>query len=263
MIHLLPDTAWREFRGVPKKGGLNRTTHIAGVEDSSGQIHRCYVKICPPNFASPITEAVAYLLLESLGLPRPDFAALILVTLAKLRAHLQLDQHWLNYPPFVLGFCASEVVGKGPALRWTKRALNRPDTAKLAAFDLWIENQDRNSGNVLRASDGSLVPIDHEYSFYSQVWHGKVPFSISLKTLFMDAAAILKTADNDSFRVAAAVQFDHHGNALASAAPDIQGLLTKIISDASQANIFFAQLNSFLALRAPKSWAAGQLGVIV
>ena len=168
MIPLLPAASWREFRGTPPKTGTNQTVHLATVEDGTGKLHRCYVKMCPSHWMTPITESVAWILSAELSLPRPQFAALILVPLDKLSKHLKLDQHWLGQPQ-ALAFCASAVDGKSPTQGWqwlaplrTKRMFKRPEIARIAAFDLWADNQDRNTSNVLIERSGNCIPIDNE-----------------------------------------------------------------------------------------------------
>ena len=144
MIPILRSTAWREFRGEPQQIGQNRTTHLAMIEDPSGNWHRCYVKCCPPNWPTPLTEALAWLLAEALDLPRPEFAALVMVPLDKLRQHIPMDQHWLNYSEMI-AFCVSAVDGKSAAHGWkwlaylrAKRVYKRPEIARIAAFDHWV-----------------------------------------------------------------------------------------------------------------------------
>jgi phosphoinositide 3-/4-kinase-like protein len=176
MIPILPSQAWREFRGTPDSKGLNQTTHLACIEDPNGQIHRCYVKLAPIDWPTPLTESIAWLLAESLNLPRPGFAALVVVPVEKLRAHMPLDQHWLRYPE-ALGFCAEVVQGRDPTHGWkwlawlrTKSLYKKADIARISAFDQWVENQDRHTGNLLIRSSGECVPIDNEHILYSLLW---------------------------------------------------------------------------------------------
>lgn len=81
-------------------------------------------------------------------------------TTTKLKA-LGWDQHWLHYS-HALAFCASTVDGKHISSRWQwlahlrkAQAFRHEDVSRIAAFDLWVENQDRHTGNFLRTRDGT------------------------------------------------------------------------------------------------------------
>ena len=117
MLAILPSTAWREFRGAPDRQGQNLTTHRALIADERGQERLCYVKACPPQYPMVIAESLAWLIAEALDLPRPDYAALLLLPLPRLRSSMALDQHWGHYSE-ALAFCSSAVDGKPIRARW-------------------------------------------------------------------------------------------------------------------------------------------------
>lgn len=268
MIPILSSTAWREFRGEPSQKGLNRTTHLAMIEDGAGKWHRCYVKGCPPNWRTPLTEAIGWLIAEALDLPRPEFAALVMVPLDKLRAHMSLDQHWLNYPE-MLAFCASAVEGKSAAHGWkwlahlrTKRMYKRPEVARVGAFDLWADNQDRNTGNLIVKRDGDCVPIDNEFILYSLLWAGQVPFNVGHNSLLAESAQRLSSQAQTRFKVEMAQQGKRHQAALSAVGPRLHQAVLSLVPDPTAANALSASVQQFLASRAHPDWLSTQLGVI-
>lgn len=186
MIPILPDTAWREFRGQPKQG-LNKTTHLAVIQDPAGKLRHCYVKMTPDDWPSPITEAIAYLIAEALDLPRPGFAALLFAPINKLKDCLKLDQHWLR-SSHAIAFCCEAVPGRDLNQMWKwiadirkAKFFRSPEVGQVAAFDLWTANQDRHTGNVIK-SGGRYVPIDNEYILYPLLWNN-VTFRVQFQTL--------------------------------------------------------------------------------
>lgn len=269
MISILPSTAWREFRGEAKHKGLNKTTHQAMIEDPTGKLHRCYVKGCPANWPTPLTEAFGWLLSEALNLPRPEFAALVLVPLDKLRSHMHMDQHWLNYSE-MLSFCASTVYGatSPPAWRWlahmrTKRVYKRPEVARISAFDYWVDNQDRNNSNLIVKRDGDCVPIDNEFILYSVLWNGKVNFQVAPKSLFVEAKRFLGGNDYARFTVEVARQAKLHDAAFAMAEFKLKETVNLLIPDATAAKNVWNSVEQFLSPRGKPDWLSNQLGVIV
>lgn len=269
MIPMLPSPAWREFRGVPAKKGLNQTTHMAMIEDPTGKLHHCFVKGCPPNWFTPLTEALGWLMAEALNLPRPEFAALVLVPLDKLRLHMPMDQHWLNYHT-MLAFCASDVGGKAVSDGWkifsrprTERIYKKPEVAQISAFDQWVNNQDRNTTNLMVQRDGACVPIDNEFILYSLLWEGKVPFGIAHKSLLDEAAKYLKPEAYAQFRVEMAQKGKLHENAFNKVAPKLQMMVQALVRDQAAANMLWTNIYQYLSSRAKPDWLATQLGVIV
>lgn len=269
MIQILPATAWREFRGEPAQKGLNKTTHLAMIEDPSGKLHRCYVKGCPPDWATPLTEALGWLLAEALNLPRPEFAALVIVPLDKLRQSMAMDQHWLNYSE-MLSFCASAVDGKTASQGWqwlahlrTKRLYKRPEIARISAFDQWTDNQDRNTGNLIVKPDGHHVPIDNEFILYSLLWAPKMRFNIDHRSLLAEGEHRLSNSEYARFKIEIAREGKLHNAAFSSVEPKLQQVISLLISDSTVANTMWASIQQFLARRAHPDWLSTQLGVIV
>ncbi|MDN3987002.1 HipA family kinase [Zwartia vadi] len=270
MIDILPSSSWREFRGEPPNKGLNLTTHLALVEDPNGKLHECYVKICPQNWPSPITEAIGWQLIRALNLPAPDFAALIMIPMNRLRQSMKLDHHWLNYNhPETLAFCVSAVEGRPLISSWKwidslrkKNAYKKAEVAAICAFDHWIDNKDRNTGNLLKKKNGEHVAIDNEYILYDLLWNGKFGFEIGEKTILSEAKQILNTKEFDSFKVAVAHHGGNHLAALIAIKADLSKLIFTLLPDRALAQQLWDSLDTFMTARADAAWLPAELGVI-
>ncbi len=269
MIDILSSASWREFRGEPANKGMNLTTHLAVIEDVTGRLHNCYVKLCPPNWPSPITEAIGWQLIRTLKLPAPDFAALIMVPLDRLRQSMKLDQHWLSYPE-TLAFCVSEVNGKPITSSWSwlaslrkKGTYKKQEVAGICAFDYWVDNKDRNTGNLLLKSGGEQVAIDNEFILYDQLWKGKFGFEIIEQTILAEAKKNLNAKEFQKFKLTVARQGKNHIDAMNMARADLRALIFTLFTDAKVAQSIWGSLDDFLTIRADINWLSSELGVIV
>lgn len=267
MIPILPETAWREFRGAPANKGLNLTIHQALIADAKGQEHKCYVKAAPQGSPMAFTEAIAWLVAESLELPRPRFAAVLMLPVQRLRLHMKLDQHWMNYT-HTLAFCSSTVEGKHIHGRWKwltqlkkAKAFRHSDVPRIAAFDAWVENRDRHSGNFLRTREGDYVPIDNEFILYSIVWAANL--SVGHQSLRMEAQAILKAAGYTKFEISMVLASRLHEAAINDAAPALQQFIAAMHADPNQGIVAATSILGFLRQRAHPDWLANDLGRIV
>ena len=269
MIDILSSASWREFRGEPNNKGMNLTTHLASVEDASGKLHNCYVKLCPQNWPSPITEAIGWQLIRALNLPAPDFAALIMVPLDRLRHSMKLDQHWLNHSE-ALAFCVSEVNGKPITNSWSwlatlrqKGAYKKYEVAGICAFDYWVNNKDRNTGNLLLKQNGEQVAIDNEYILYDQLWKGRFGFEIIEKTILVEAKNHLNIKEFNKFKLAVASHGKNHASAMNATRGDLSALIFTLIPDAGSAQSIWDAIDGFLTARAEINWLSNELGVIL
>jgi hypothetical protein len=212
----------------------------------------------------PYAEAIAWLIADALDLPRPSFAALLLLRLDRLKGHLPLDQHWLQYPQ-TLAFCSSTVVGKHITGRWSwlshlraLRAFKHPELPRIAAFDVWIDNQDRHTGNFLKTSAGRYIPIDNEYALYTLLWARLL--TVAHNSLRNLARETLPQVAFDKFESAMMAAATAHEPALSKASPDLKQFLSSVIADPSQRDQFAAVVLSFLAQRADTNWLSNELG---
>ena len=266
MIQILKADAWREFRGGATKG-QNQTTHQALISDQHGQEHKCYVKASPPGNPMPFVEATAWMIAEALDLPRPKFAALIDIPISKLRQSMPLDQHWLRYNE-VLAFCVSSVDGKHITSPWrwlahvrAAKAFNHEDVARIAAFDTWVENQDRHTGNFLRTQKGDYVPIDNELILYTLVWVAN-GFSYGHNSLHKQARTVLRRRGYTKFEASMVLASKVHDAAFVKVTPALQQFIAVMVADPIASAAFTNAILQFLGLRSHPDWLANELGLI-
>lgn len=267
LIPILDSKAWLEFRGKPESAGQNLTTHLALIQGPSGQEHKCYVKASPHGNPMAFTEAAGWLVADALDLPRPKFAALVSLPVAKVRAHMKLDQHWMRYPE-VLAFCSSAVEGKHLTGRWkwfaqlrVQKALKHIDVMRIAAFDQWVENQDRHTGNLLRTASGGYVPIDNELILYSLIWQA-AGYSYLPNSLKAQASAILKHGAYTKFEASMIVSSQSHEAAFQKAWPALLHLVNALVADPAHAQNLSNNMLQFLGSRAQPDWLPIELGHI-
>lgn len=267
MIPILPEAAWREFRGAASSPGLNLTTHQALIAFPDGSEHKCFVKAAPQGNAMPFTEAIGWQIATALDLPRPTVAAVLVLPVQKLRQHMKLDQHWLGYT-HTLAFCASTVEGRHIHSRWQwltrlrkAKAFQHPDVPRIAAFDIWVENQDRHTGNFLKTKDGDFVPIDNEFILYSLVWAANT--IVSHQSLRNEAREVLKAAGYNKFEISMVLASKLHESAFRKSAPGLQQFIHAMHSDPAQGVASATAILQFLKQRADPDWLANQLGRIV
>lgn len=267
MLPILPETAWREFRSAPKTRGQNHTTHQALIADASGREHKCFVKASPVGNPMPFAEGLAWLVADALDLPRPKFAALLLLPVQKLRRSMPLDQHWMA-TEHALAFCSSAVDGKHINSPWqwlarirVARAFSHEDVARIAAFDMWVENQDRHAGNLLRTKAGEYIPIDNEYALYSLVWVA-AGFTCASQSLRAQALAMLKPAGYAKFEVSMLLAAKKHKGAFIQCTPSLQKFIMTFVADPVAATHATAAIVEFLGQRAHPDWLANELGLI-
>lgn len=267
MIQILPEAAWREFRSSPKSRGQNQTTHQALIVDQHGQEHKCFVKASPENFPMAFTEAFGWLVADALDLPRPKFAALLHLPVHKLRRCMPLDQHWMRIN-HALAFCSSTVEGKHITSPWrwiahirASKAFKHEDVARIAAFDMWMENQDRHTGNFLRTRDGDYIPIDNELILYTLVWVA-AGFSYGHNSLQKQAQAVLKLPGYTQFQVSMVLASKLHESALAKSTPTLRQFILAMVADPVHAAAAAAGILQFLDARAHPDWLVTELGLI-
>jgi hypothetical protein len=267
MIPILPESAWREFRSAPKARGQNHTTHQALIVDASGQEHKCFVKASPPAYPMAFAEGLAWLVADALDLPRPKFASLLWLPIQKLRQCMPLDQHWHGVPQ-ALAFCSSTVEGRHITSPWqwlsrlrAAQAFRREDVARIAAFDMWVDNQDRHTGNFIRTKSGDYIPIDNEFILYTLVWVAS-GFSCEHKSLRMQAQALLKPAGYTKFEVSMMLASKQHHPAFLKATPTLQRFIYAMVADPLRATATTTAILQFLGQRAHPDWLANELGLI-
>lgn len=215
----------------------------------------------------PFAEATAWLIAEALDLPRPKFAALIQLPIQQLRQHMPMDQHWAHYPQ-ILAFCASSVPGKHITSPWrwlshirAVKAFKHEDIARIAAFDTWVENQDRHMGNFLRTSQGDYVPIDNELILYTLLWatNGHSYLHNSLRDR---ARAVMARRGYTKFEASMVLASKLHEAAFLKVMPKLQQFIAVMVADPVSSAAFTSAILQFLSQRAHPDWLPNELGLI-
>lgn len=264
-LPILDTYAWREFRGKPSKCGINETAHLAKIEDTSGKLRDCFVKLLPLNCPSLLGEAIGWLLAKASGVTCPAFAAIIIVPVDELRKFTTLPAEFDNMSECP-AWCCEIVPGKSVRqihkwLFWLARSqcLRSNDARKIASFDLWTDLKDRNYGNVIRSTNGGYVAIDHETILHDLLWL-PIGRTYQPRSLMTEAKQHLNSKEFASFQVDMAIESSKHAQGLNSVRSDLQDIITKIYPHHSTALV--PNTINTLDQRAQAGWLATTLGVI-
>ena len=169
-VDLLPPTAYFRFAGVMSEG-RQACTHAAllriGVRTERYYI-KCYGPLAKPLF----NEMAGYLLAASSGLPQATRAALIALPGSHLDSihpgmGFAAEAHWLCWATTAIA--ASDGAQRPSATTHFNGQLSLiagdlkiwKGLPALLAFDEWVANVDRNTGNLLRLAAGEYAVIDH------------------------------------------------------------------------------------------------------
>lgn len=169
-IELLPTGAYFRFVEAISEGN-QAFTHAALLRVGS-QMRRYYIKSYQ-NAAKPLfNEISGFLMAAEAGLPQADSAALIAlpgVLLDKIHPSkgFSLQAHWPCW-------CTTAITGSDGTHLPTATTYFNCDFSAIAddlrawkglpallAFDEWVANVDRNTGNLIRLSAGDYAIIDH------------------------------------------------------------------------------------------------------
>lgn len=255
--------AWREFRGTPSSKGLNETTHLAKIADTTGKLHSCYVKLIKPTTNGLLCEAIGWTLALYADVPRVEFACVVMVPIRELEKHMALPT-WLAGYDYFPAWCAEIVKGNSLAqvCSWqvaSARAscLKSIDTQKMAAFDFWADNMDRNFGNVIRSDIGRYVAIDHETLLHEILW---LPLGIKYepRRLFDNAKVALSKNALDTFMSNMLAAATTHQIALNNAEAEIKIVIQKLLGVMPGSSIG-QQVYNFLLGRSDTTWLPNQL----
>ena len=164
----------------PVSAGHDAHTHLAFI-NHRGDMRRWYVKLVPNGNGTPglppvrglINEIIGYTLAHHAGLPQPQ-AALIRVTHTVLHSmHKDLGQDADS--PSGSEICFASLEAHNPRQRHTgmvkllyrdcaeiqTKLLGWKDLPAVMAFDTWVANVDRNTGNLIQVGRGQFDVIDH------------------------------------------------------------------------------------------------------
>jgi hypothetical protein len=281
----LSSEAWVEYRDKPPNPGLNFTTHLALVKNSTGQLLKCYVKGgVTMDSPTPLAESLAWLIASQLDLPRPKYAGLLILRIDKLKNHLSLPPHWLkeeympcfytsavetmpNYGPKNVnlvpmpGNLGQPVLARSTTHSVTNKSILSNELVKLSAFDEWLDNQDRHSGNVLVDHKGIRTPIDNEYCFYKQFWSDKV--NVTKQSLLEQAEKLLGTIEIADYKVRVAVAGRSHDSAYPAVAGTLYSLIMNYHDDVDRGDQIWRAVHQHLFERAAPNWLPATLNVII
>jgi hypothetical protein len=255
----------------PRNGGWNPTTHLARLHHPLGGELNAWIKV--ETDLSPVigNEAIGWLLARGADIPSPEHAALLIES-ADWFAE-RLGTHWQDGTYFSTGgqvaaWCCADV-GQGPIRsvapfdEWNLLALLRTEAgAQIAAFDHWLANADRNTGNLLRLPQGRYAVIDHGLLFGFQDWRTRSLDPPGESHLWQQARTFLKgkklTMKEFKALQSAMAEFGSRHPRI------MHEQLMKLMVNVEQiADIDAAQnVLSFLSARSSPGWVAEQVGVL-
>ena len=180
-IGLLPPGTYLRFAGTVAEGN-QASTHAALLKVGK-QIRRYYIK-CYGDAVKPLFNEIAgFLLAAEVGLPQAESAVLMALPGELLDKHhpgkgFNSQAHWLCW-------CTTAIMG-GNGFRlptahtyFNDNLLAAADDLRawkalpgLLAFDEWVANVDRNTGNLIRLSAGDYAIIDHGAILTGPDWAG-------------------------------------------------------------------------------------------
>lgn len=271
-IHIYDQNAWVEFRETPKNLGHNKTIHFAIIKDKTDKLHRCYVKLMDVNTPALLCEALGWIIASSSNVPCSSFACIVMVPIDELKKSVALPD-WTNGYSFYPAWCTEIVDGKSLSQihKWeywlyrkthsSKSPLKSLDVTQIAAMDIWINNQDRNVGNVIKSKQGKFVAIDHEAILHELLW---VPTNkiFEERSLVFLAKSHLSSQELDNFFLGVGYAGNSHEEVYKLAKNSIKDITVKICGQ-ENADYLYPKINSFLEVRSVAGWLSSKLGVIV
>lgn len=264
-LQVFPPSSWREFRGVPSLSGLNPTSHFAMVEDTSGKLRKCFVKLIDPATPGLLCEALGWTIAQSAGVPTAEFACIVMVPLNELSKQVALPS-WLTGQAIAAAWCVEVIPGKAVAQvnKWLyaiqrKSCLQSGDTHAIAAFDIWSDNADRHMGNVMRNVDGGYVAIDHETLLHDLLWIPSGRKYVVQRLVDAGKQFLGKNAFKTFFanmHTAAGT----HNTAIQNCEGDIRHVVSTLV-DPAFATVLADSLVNYLASRSVPAWFPANVGV--
>lgn len=178
-IKLLNEHGYQHFINYAQDGIGH--THIAQIHDGK-QSHQAYLSTYPNNTHSKslANEITAYLLASALGLPVAKSAFIVIMPtklLKNIHPNITFSNAQKHYPLWGI----STIPGNSPKYHYNLCAIiNNPSflhdinqwdkLLHTIAFDDWLGNADRNTGNLIRTAKNQYSLIDHEDIASSRHW---------------------------------------------------------------------------------------------
>ncbi len=159
--------------------GMMAATHLANVKWIDGKPSRFYVKVYPKGHTRGlVNEITGYLLAHAAGLPQPKKVAVIQIPKEVIKENFTGE--FVFSGDFAWGWASEEcgttpntylkiedLIGYERCLDDLKRWDQLPT---LLAFDDWVANQDRNTGNITIKYSNKFHIIDHGNVPVSECW---------------------------------------------------------------------------------------------
>jgi hypothetical protein len=189
-IHFLDNDKYLGYEESVAESGVENI-HIGQIELDRGRVIRTYVKIYPlkeglREHRGLINELIGYSLAEELGLAVPENAGFITLKPAQIQnppawvtGNRSVTAWWIQdafYPSLKAYYNLSKLRGIPQSVidrmldRVKNEILASGQSPSIIAFDDLIANIDRNIGNLLRASKGQYILIDHGRAFGRVDW---------------------------------------------------------------------------------------------
>lgn len=159
--------------------GRMAATHLANVKWIDNEPNRFYVKIYPKDKPRGlINEITGYLLAYALGIPQPKKVGMI-----QLPKEVLAKEHHSQFnvvDNYIIGWLSEESgITPNTFLSIGEISSYKESLAKLGAwrylpnliaFDDWVANQDRNTGNITIQGPSDFKIIDHGNVPVSESW---------------------------------------------------------------------------------------------
>ncbi len=270
---VVTETAYKRYIRRVEAPGWNTSSHFAEVDFGEGR-EAAVVKLltCEAVWPQAGNEAIGHALARLGELPCPPRAAVLVADASHLIERMG-DDYPADAPRTgdVLAWCASVVPHLKDAT-WTtanedavmRAVLGTETGARIAAFDLWLCNADRNPRNLLRMPGGSWAVIDHEMLFMTfdtrGDWRaGPIDHLPGQSTLYTKArefhgAGALTERQLNKLESRMLSSAENHSGIAAEAAPRLAPLLDGIYAASVHENVL-----RFIQNRAPADWMREQL----
>ncbi|MGY5450988.1 HipA family kinase [Agarivorans sp. MS3-6] len=159
--------------------GMMAATHLANVKWLDNKAGRFYVKTYPTcHPRGLINEIVGYLIAHAAGIPQPNKVALIQIPKDVVKHNFKGEFSFTG--DYCWGWASEDSgptpntylkVGDMTGYKQCLESLKNWDALPiLLAFDDWVANQDRNTGNITIKSRNDFRIIDHGNVPVSEAW---------------------------------------------------------------------------------------------
>ncbi len=175
--------------------GINPFNHIASIRIDKKDT-RVFAKYFYPHTKKLVNEITGYIIARALNIPTAEKACII-----RIEKHIieeQLGQK-IDTPANIIPlWCVSQINGRTPnqiysaELAWQNpvftASLQRwPKLPDLIAFDDWVANNDRNTGNMIKTGRDTYSVFDHDHIFNSPAWtHETLPHNLISQNKIVD-----------------------------------------------------------------------------